>query len=58
MLGKIEGGQGENWVTEDETVGWHHQLNGHESEQTLGNSEGQISLASYITWGHKGSDTT
>ena len=45
MLGKIEGGQGENWVTEDETVGWHHQLNGHESEQTLGDSERQENLA-------------
>ena len=28
-------------VTEDEMVGWHHQLNGHESEQALGDSEGQ-----------------
>ena len=53
MLGKIEGGQGENWVTEDETVGWHHQLNGHESEQTLGDSEGQGSLACCSPWGHK-----
>ena len=35
MLGKIE----EKWTTEDETVGWHHQLNGHEFEQTLGDSE-------------------
>ena len=40
MLGRIE----ENWVTEDEMVGWHHQLNGHEFEQTLGDSEGQGSL--------------
>ena len=32
-------------VTEDETVGWHHQLNGHEFEQTPGDSEGQGSLA-------------
>ena len=31
-------------MTEDETVGWHHQLNGHEFEQTLGDSEGQGSL--------------
>ena len=29
---------------EDEIIGWHHQLNGHESEQTLGDSEGQGSL--------------
>ena len=42
MLGKSEK---ENRVTEDEMVGWHHQLNGHESEQTLGDSEGQESLA-------------
>ena len=28
-------------VTEDEMVGWHHQVNGHEFEQTLGDSEGQ-----------------
>jgi len=33
-------------MTEDEMVGWHHQLNGHEFEQTLGDSEGQGSLAS------------
>ena len=36
----------EKGVTEDEMVGWHHQLNGHECEQTLGDSEGQGSLAS------------
>ena len=41
-------------MTEDETVGWHHQLNGHEFEQTLGGSERQGILA----WGHKESDTT
>ena len=33
-------------MIEDEMVGWHHQLNGHELEQTLGDSEGQGSLAS------------
>ena len=32
---------GERGATEDEVVGWHHQLNGHEFEQTLGDSEGQ-----------------
>ena len=32
-------------MTEDETAGWHHRLNGHEFEQTLGDSEGQGSLA-------------
>ena len=31
-------------MKEDEMVGWHHQLNGHEFEQTLGDSEGQGSL--------------
>ena len=39
-------------------VGWHHQLNGHEFEQVLGDSEGQGSLACYSPWGHKESDTT
>ena len=34
MLGKI-GGKKRNEATEDELVGWHHRLNGHESEQTL-----------------------
>ena len=32
-------------MTEDEVVGWHHQLKGHKSEQTLGDREGQGSLA-------------
>ena len=40
----------------DKMDGWHHQLNGHESEQTLGNGEGQGSLACYSSWGHKESD--
>ena len=45
MLGKIKsGGEG---VTEDKMVGWHHQLNGHEFEQTLEDDEGQGSLACY-----------
>ena len=35
---------GREGVTEDGMVGWHHQLNGHESEQTLGDNEGQGSL--------------
>ena len=43
-------------MTEDKMDGWHHQLNGHESEQTLGNGEGQGSLACYSSWGHKESD--
>ena len=39
-------------------VGWHDQLNAHEFEQTLGDSEGQGSLAHCCPWGHKESDTT
>ena len=39
-------------------VGWHVQLNGHEFEQTPGQSGGQRSLAGYSPWGHKGSDMT
>ena len=38
-------GQKEKGATEDEMVGWHHQLNGHEFEETPGDSEGQGSLA-------------
>ena len=34
-------------------VGWHHQLDGHESERIPGDSGGQRSLVSYIPWGHK-----
>ena len=39
-------------------VGWHHQLNGHEFEQALGDSEGQGSLVCCGPWGHKGLGTT
>ena len=39
-------------------VGWHHRLSGHESEETLGHSEGQGSLACYSPWGLKESDVT
>ena len=45
-------------MTEDEMAGWHHQLDGHEFEQTLGDGEGQRSLACCNSWGHKESDTT
>ena len=51
-------GQEEKGVTEDEMVGWHHWLNGHEFEQTQGDSEGQRSLACCSPWGHKASATT
>ena len=43
---------------EDEMIGWHHQLNGHEFEQTLGDSEVQGSLACCSSRGCKGSDMT
>ena len=39
-------------------VGWHHGLNGHESEKNLGDGEGQGSLECYSPWGCKESDTT
>ena len=45
-------------ATEDETVGWHHRLNGRESEQTPGASEGQGSLACCSPCSLKESDTT
>ena len=45
-------------MTEDETVEWHHQLNGHEFESTLGDGEGQGSLTCCSPWGHKESDMT
>ena len=38
-------------------VGWHHQLNGHEYEQTPGVGEGQGSLACCMPWSHRESDT-
>ena len=46
-------GQEEKGVTEDERVGWHHQFNRHEFEQTSGNCEGQGSLVCRSPWGHK-----
>ena len=39
-------------------VGWHHQFNGHEFEQTLGDGDGQGSLACCGSWCQKESDTT
>ena len=45
-------------MTEDEMVGWHHRLNGHEFEQAPGDSEGQGSLACCSPWGHEESDRT
>ena len=43
-------------MTEDEMVGWHHRLNGHEFEQAPGVGEGQGSLAYCSPWGRKESD--
>ena len=48
----------EKGVAEDEMVGWHHWLNGHEFEQALGGNEGKGSLACCSPWGHKELDTT
>ena len=48
----------EKGITEDEMVGWHHRLNGHEFEQAPGVGEGQGSLVCCSPWGHKESDTT
>ena len=45
-------------TTEDEMVGWHHRLDGHEFEQALGVGDRQGSLVCCSTWGHKESDTT
>ena len=45
-------------MTEDEMVGWHHQLSGPEFERAWGDNEGQGSLACCSPWGHKESDTT
>ena len=51
MLGKIEGRRKRG--PEVEMVGWHHPLNGHEFEQTPGDSEGEGSLACCSLWGRK-----
>jgi len=53
-----DGKQEEKGTTEEEMIGRHHWPDGHESEQTLGDSEGQGSLACCCPWHHKKSDTT
>ena len=62
MLGRIEGRRRRRWHEEkdekDEMVGWHHQLKGHEFEQTLGDGEGRGNLVCCSLWGHKESDRT
>ena len=45
-------------MTEDEMVGWHHQLTGHEFEQAPGDGEGQGSLACCTPQGRRNLDTT
>ena len=45
-------------MTEDEMVGWHHRLNGHEFEQVPEDGEGQENLACSSPWGPKESDMT
>ena len=62
LLGKgPDAGKDRRWeekgMTEDEMVGWHHRLNGHEFEQVLGVGDGQGSLACYVPRHHKQSDT-
>ena len=52
MLGKVEGRR-RRGETENEIDGWHRRLNGHESEKTPGDSEGQGSLVCCSAWGHK-----
>ena len=56
MLGKTEAG-GEGY-TENEMIGWYHQLDGREFEQALGVGDGQGSLAWCSPWGCKESDMT
>ena len=45
-------------MTEDEIVGWHHQLNGHEFEKALGIGNGQGNLVCCSPWGCKESNLT
>ena len=56
-LGKTEGRR-RSGRQEDEMVGWHHQLNGHEFEQAPGDGEGQGSLACCSPSGRKELDST
>ena len=49
---------GGEWMTEDEMIGWHHWLNGHEFEHAPGVGDGQGGLACFSPWGHKESDMT
>ena len=51
-------GQEEKGTTEDEMAGWHHWLDGHESQWALGVGDGQGGLVCWDSWGRKESDTT
>ena len=53
-----DGRQEEKGMTEDKMVGWHHWLDGHESEQAPGDFDGQGGLACCSPWGHKELDMT
>ena len=57
MWGKIEGGRRKG-MTEEEMVGRHHRLDGHESEQAPGTGDEQGGLAYCSPWGYKESGTT
>ena len=57
ILGKIKGRR-RRGMTEDEVVGGHHQLDGHEFQQALGVGDGQGSLPCCSPWGCKESDMT
>ena len=63
LIGKVPDagrvwGQKEKRVSEGEIAGWHHQGNEHELRKTLGDGEGQGSLACCSPWGHKEPDVT
>ena len=57
MLGKIEGRE-EKGMTEDEMVGWHHRLDGHEFQQAPGVGDEQGRMVCGSPWGCKELDTT
>ena len=58
MLGKIDGRRRRGRQRMRWLDGWHHRLNGHRFEWTLGVGDGQGSLACCSSWGRKESDTT
>ena len=58
MLGGRNWGQEDKGMTEAEMAGWHHRLDGHESEQALGVGNGEESLVCCSPWGRKELDTT